>query len=264
MNVFKLAIAYLEWRWKAYNRHGIHSPFLYRFLDQCLYAPMVQRPMIENRRKALLQDTSLLQYPDLGAGQRNWLGRINAGEKNLSVAQLARTSLQPAEWANRLMRMAGYFKTQRILELGTSLGITTAYLASANPDIEVDTVEGIPVIAHKASETFQQLGLDNIRLYEGDFDYWLPLLLEQNQYDMVYLDGNHSYDAVMKYFRMLCKHMPGQGVLIIDDIRWSSGMWQAWKQISDCKAVTLSIDLFYMGIVFFHPNLSKQSFKIRY
>ncbi|MFT4024860.1 MAG: class I SAM-dependent methyltransferase [Flavihumibacter sp.] len=159
-----------------------------------------------------------------------------------------------------------YFKPATVIELGTSLGISGAYLAAALPGTQVYTLEGAPAIAARAAENFQSLGLPNISVIPGRFDDSLPgLLATTGKADMVYIDGNHQYQPTMDYFRFFRDHRQNDTVLIFDDIHWSEGMEKAWEAIRNDETVTCSIDLFFLGYVFFRrENKTPVHFSIRY
>ncbi|HVZ25796.1 MAG TPA: class I SAM-dependent methyltransferase, partial [Sediminibacterium sp.] len=165
-----------------------------------------------------------------------------------------------------LFRMVHYYAPSQVLELGTSLGITTAYLASANPLGQITTLEGAPAIAAKAQTHFNQLGLSNIRLVAGNFDETLPSVLNDlGKVDMAFIDGNHRFTPTVAYFEQLLPYVGESGFLVFDDIHWSSEMEAAWKKIQAHPQVTLTIDLFFVGIVFFRPEQKiPQHFSIRF
>jgi predicted O-methyltransferase YrrM len=162
--------------------------------------------------------------------------------------------------------MIDYYGPKQIIELGTSLGITTAYLASANPDAKVTTFEGSSAIAQLARQNHQLLGLTNIDLIEGNFNEQLPRWLAQNKsVDFAFIDGNHAFKPTMAYFESLLAVVQDHTVLVFDDIHWSEEMEEAWAQISAHPTVTLSIDLFFIGVVFFRKEFAqKQQVSIRF
>ncbi len=200
---------------------------------------------------------------DPGAGSRGDNPLHKALPKTRSIARIANRSLQPARYAGMLYRIAVYFNYKKILEMGTNLGITAAYLSKAHA--QVHTIEGAHAIAEVAEEVFNNLNCKNIQLHKGNFDCLLPHLLNRHeQFDMVFLDGDHNGEKVLKYFNLLIKHISKEGVLVLDDIRWSSSMQQAWRAIKNHPDVNVTVDLFFMGLVFFNPALSKEHFNIRF
>ncbi len=266
MNSAKLLKSYIKWYWKAKNLHGIHSPFLYDFIKDCLNTNDEHElfGQIESIREIYRRDTTRLIYQDPGAGNRRGTkpGQVH---KQTQVKAIAKTSLQKPKYSRLLFRLIKHFTIKSALELGTSLGITTSYMSLANKDATIDTIEGVEVIAALALSTFEKLERTNIHLHKGTFDQILPHLLKQGkQYELVYIDGNHKGEALLKYFDLLIKHIPKHGVLVLDDIRWSTSMYEAWKKIEKDPRVQVTIDFFNMGMVFFNPALSKENFYIKF
>jgi predicted O-methyltransferase YrrM len=162
--------------------------------------------------------------------------------------------------------MVHYYQPHTIVELGTSLGITTAYLATANPASEVLTFEGAETIAALAKQQFAQLNLHNIHLVTGNFDNTLqPALQKMQQVDFAFVDGNHRKEPTLNYFSWLLPYVQPASIFVFDDIHWSAEMEEAWRVIQSHPSVTCSIDLFFIGIVFFTPDIKiKQNFSIRF
>ncbi|MBL7700758.1 MAG: class I SAM-dependent methyltransferase [Ferruginibacter sp.] len=260
---FQLAKKYLRYYLTASNGkgHGIHSPFIFDFvqhvlIDKCDY-PVYQS--IEKIRKQLLNNSTVIEVEDFGAGS----SVIKTNQR--AVSAIAASSLKPKKYAQLLYRMVQYYKPQTIVELGTSFGITTSYLASANDTSKVFTCEGSAAIAAIARRNFQTLQLKNIQLTEGDFAKTLsPLLSSLDKIDFAFIDGNHRKEPTIEYFNQLLNHVTPQTILVFDDIHWSAGMEEAWAAIKGHPAVTLTIDLFFISIVFFNPDFNhKQHFTIR-
>jgi predicted O-methyltransferase YrrM len=163
-------------------------------------------------------------------------------------------------------RIAKYYDAKTIVELGTSFGISTSYLASANSDSQVFTFEGAKNIAKIAAESFESLQLKNIELIEGDFKKTLPLIENRiEKVDLLFVDGNHRKDPTLEYFNFFLSKARNNSIFIFDDIHWSKEMEGAWKQIQAHNSVTLSIDLFFIGLAFFSTDFKvKQHFTIRF
>jgi len=165
-----------------------------------------------------------------------------------------------------LHKIIAYYQPDQILEMGTSLGITTCYLAAANSNASIVTMEGAPSVSEVAKETFKEMGLHNIQIMEGDFEQSLPTYLTTiNAVGAAYIDGNHKYAPTIQYFESLIKQSNDYSILIFDDIHWSAEMEQAWEEIKKHEAVTLTIDLFFIGLVFVRKaQKEKEHFIIRY
>lgn len=263
---FRLAIRYLQYYLKASNGkgHGIHSPFVFNFVTKVLNdnRHFYAYKHIENLRKLLLSDTRMLTIEDMGAGSRSAGTRTN----RRSIQQIARSSLKPARFSQLLFRIADHYKTRNILELGTSLGITTSYFASASEDARVVTMEGAAEIAAVAKENFLKLKLNNITLVQGNFDDTLQeVITGMPVIDLCFIDGNHLYEPTLRYYRQLLPALHEYSILVFDDIHWSREMEQAWEDIKEQPEVTLTIDLFFIGLVFFRKeHKEKQHFVIRF
>lgn len=261
---FTLAQKYIRYYLTASNGkgHGVHSPFVYDFICKVLNAkntnPFYNR--IEALRSSLLKDNTLLTVWDKGAGSRQHKSNQR------TIRQIAKAALKPAKYSALLGRIVAYYQPAEVLEMGTSLGITTSYLATSNPKGFVTTMEGAPTVAAVAKNNFQQLQIENIQILEGDFDKTLPAYLSGiSNLSMVYVDGNHQFEPTMHYFESLAKHASETTLLIFDDIHWSAGMEKAWEAIQQDARVTLTIDLFFIGMVFFRKaQQEKEHFIIRY
>lgn len=261
---FRLAIKYFNYYIRASNGngHGIHSPFVFAFIKNVLndkrnYGSFDQ---IESARQKLLTDHTIINVKDFGAGS----AVIKSNSR--IVKNIAASSLKTKKIARLLFRIIKYYEPPRIIELGTSFGITTAYLSSANQNIAVYTIEGDSNIAAIAKGIFNLLNINNVTLLQGSFENKLPCLLNEIRHvGLAFIDGNHRKEATTRYFKQLLEFSDETTILIFDDIHWSSEMEEAWKVIRENPEVTLTIDLFFIGIVFFKKDFKvKQHFSIRF
>ena len=263
-NTFTLINKYISYLWKASNGHGhgVHSPFVFAFIKNVLNTkskgPSIDA--IELYRKRLLNNQKEITILDLGAGADP------KGNKSRTIAQIAKGALKPKKYSSLLSRIVKYYQPSQVLEMGTSLGITTCYLAHGVPNASVVTIEGAPTVAHEALTTFKNLGFQNIQLIEGNFDQSLPNYLQSvSTIGIAYVDGNHRYEPTMQYFNLLLTKSDEHSIFIFDDIHWSSEMEKAWAEIKADARVSLTIDLFYIGIVFLRKEQKEQEhFIIRY
>jgi len=257
---FRFAKDYLLHRFNAKTRHGVHSPFVYRLADSVIYdfEPKKVYGEIEALRKQLLNDHRTINVVDLGAGSK-----VN-NDQTKRISDIARSALKPPRLAQLLYRLAADMKPQNILELGTCLGITTIYLKKATPGAHVYTLEGSPETASIALETFIKAKTNDIQEITGNFDDTLPgVINELEQLDFVFVDGNHQKEATLKYFEWCLPKVHENTLLIFDDIYWSEGMKQAWAEIKAHPKVTVTVDLFWIGLVFFKPGRAKEDFLIK-
>ncbi|MEJ7768345.1 MAG: class I SAM-dependent methyltransferase [Chitinophagaceae bacterium] len=242
--------------------HGIHSPFVFNFVKNVLNdtTNFAAYEEVEALRHKLYQSKLLIEVEDMGAGS------VIPGGKRRKVSHIARNAAKPARYGQLLFRIVQYFKPELILEMGTSLGVTTSYLASANKNSKVITLEGASSIAEIAEANFSDLHLTNIKLIKGHFDHSLPDVLKgPEKVDISFIDGNHRKEPTLQYFKTLGNHIKSSSILIFDDIHWSKEMEEAWEKIKADTSVTLTIDLFFIGLVFFRDEFKiKQHFTIRY
>ncbi len=263
-SVFKIALNYAKYYLTARNGkgHGIHSPFVFDlvkhvFNDKIKYSCYAS---IEQVRREMLVDRREISVIDFGAGS----GMLKTGKR--LVKNIAATSLKPRKYAQLLFRLIQYFKPGTMLELGTSLGITSAYLASGNPGSEFITCEGDPAISIIAKNNFKKLIIKNIEVCTGDFKTTLPGILQQTRsIDFAFIDGDHKKQSTLDYFNLLLGNVNEDSVFVFDDIHWSKEMEDAWELIKKDERVTLTIDLFFIGMVFFKRGIHhKQHFVIRF
>ncbi|MCC7301427.1 MAG: class I SAM-dependent methyltransferase [Bacteroidia bacterium] len=207
---------------------------------------------IEQIRCNMMKDQRKIQVTDFGTG--------TSGARR--IATIARRVRRAGKYGELLFRLAEYFKPRVILELGTSLGISTAYLASSGA--KVISLEGCPETAGIARQNLNELGLNNVEVRVGDFSETLPEVLRTHQPEMVFFDGNHRKDPTLRYFHLCKAQRAPRTVFIVDDIHWSQEMCEAWEEIQRDPEVKVTVDLFYMGLVFFEPGLSKEDFILKY
>ncbi len=262
MNFFS-GIRYLRYLLisRHFRGHGIHSPFVFDLVSR-IFRNKINPAIVlltEDIRKKLRADKRDILVTDLGAGSAKMKGNLR------KVSEIARYSAVPQKYCNLLANMAVEFGNRSILELGTSLGMSTMYLAAARPDTPVYTIEGCPAVSAIARDNFSIAGLENISLLNGSFEDMLPVLREQGvKPGLVFIDGNHRKEPVLKYFSYIMEMTDNDSVVIIDDIHISEGMEEAWSEISKMDKVSCTIDICRMGIVFFRQGMSHFNYVIKY
>lgn len=244
--------SYISYWLDAVDEHSLHSPFLFDFYTTLLKPPVKPGAFqhIEKLRQQLLHDKRTISVADHGSGkQAKALRKISA---------IAGTSLSAPRFSSFYFRLAQYFEATSIVELGTSFGINSLYLAEKK-DATVTTFEGSAAIAGIAELTFEFADKKNVTLITGEIDITLPSFLQRvKKVDLAFMDANHRYKPTIKYFEWLLKKLHEGSVLILDDIHYSREMENAWAEIRNHNLVYGSVDLFRCGIVFFDPSLNKQ------
>ena len=239
----------------------MHSPFVYYLNDIVLPDIYFYHDFdkIEALRNSLLENKSEIEVTDLGAGSKN-----NNGKRR-SIQSITKNTSKPARIGRLLFKLVDFFQPQNIIELGTSMGISTAYIACAKKNANVYTLEGSDTILSQAQKNLDSLGLNHITFINGNFDSKLPILLDKLvSVDFVFIDGNHRYQPTIRYFQWLIEKVHEDSVLIFDDIHWSKEMQQAWQEIIIHPKVKISIDLYDIGIVLFRTAQPKEHFVLKY
>jgi predicted O-methyltransferase YrrM len=251
---------WLHYRNKSKTKYGIHSPFVFKLVtevleDKFLYPEYFQ---VEKIMKQLQKNDQIIRRKDWGAGN-------NPSEYPINVSTIASKQCVKKRYGRLLFRLVKYFSPYRILELGTSIGISTSYLTLARPESQVYTIEGCPetfAIAQAHPLLAENI---NVNMICGRFDEVLCQQLQKNGVvDFAFIDGDHRKESTIGYFNKILNHIQNNSLLVFDDIHWSEGMEEAWEVIKRNEKVKVTIDLFQFGLVFFKKELSKEDFVIRY
>ena len=252
--------AYFQYIIHAKGRHGIHSPFVYDLVEKVFQPKKKQGEFdaIEQVRKELLHDARVITVTDFGAGSK--LTKSNQRK----VSQIAKYALKKARFCAVLHRLAHHSQSQTVLELGTSLGVTTAYLAKALKNARIYSLEGCPEIVKIARQNLKKLEVHHVDIITGNFDETLQQVLEKEKtFDFIFIDGNHLKEPTLRYFEQILPYTHDNSIVIFDDIHWSLEMEEAWNSIIKKEALTVTIDVFEMGIVFFRKEQKKQHFIVK-
>jgi len=251
---------------RAKTLHGTHSAFVYEFYQKVIdgdreyydFAP------IEHLRSMLIQSDEEINVVDFGAGgDGKHFDKLSVAQRK--VSDIASRSAVHAKQGRVLFRLTNFMQPKTMLEIGTSLGISSLYQAKACPKANFITMEGSPETAKLASKNFQLLKAGNIKQVIGNFDETLPQVLKTiTSLDYVFFDGNHKKEPTLNYFKQCLPLATDNSVFIFDDIRWSPGMYSAWQEIIKEPSATATIDLFSFGLVFFRKGQVKQHFTLKY
>ncbi len=262
---------FLQYRFSSLTKDDIHAPFVHELVAKVIDVPRGVRTKancqpIEHLRNDLLGDKTEIKVLNLPAGPSS---RKTSARR---IKDICRQRGKNKKYGQLLFRLVEYFQSETILDLGTSLGLTTLYLSKANPLAEIITIEGCPETAGLAKKHFEKLSASNIHQVTGNFDdELLPSIrrffsteTKRASLDFVFFDGNHHKEPTLRYFLQCLEYANDDSVFVFDDIRWSQEMEDAWKELREHPRVTITIDLFFMGIVLFRKELAKQNFVIRF
>jgi len=241
--------------------HRIHSPFVFDLVSR-IFRNKIDDDIVFNIEKArarLISDNRSILVRDFGTGAGTPKGNLR------KVSEIAKYSSVPKKYGVLLSNMATEFGKSLIVEFGTSFGISTMYMAASCPDAMVYTMEGCPEKVEIAACNFKHAGLNNIKTFTGPFEESLPeITIHGNKPGLVFIDGNHRKEPVLKYFKQMTEISDNKTVIIIDDIYYSEEMRDAWNEIKGFEEVSLTIDIFRMGIVFFRRGINQNDYVIRY
>ena len=252
---------YFQFLFASKNEHSLHSPFVFELYTKIIRAKTTFSVFedMENLRKKLLKNRTTIEITDFGAGSRIY--KTNQRE----ICQIAKSAEKNPKFAKLLFRLIQHFKPSTILDLGTSLGITTIYESKAYESSKIFTFEGCPATAEIAKKNFEELKCENIQTIVGNIDETLPQKLGQiEQLDFAFFDANHRFEPTVSYFEQCLAKATEESIFVFDDIHWSDEMHEAWLVIKNHPEVMISIDLFYVGIIFFRKNQPKQDFILRF
>lgn len=254
MNIF---IEYINYRFKAKGRHGVHSPFVYSFLNECLSTKIDKnfKNSLKNIFKNLKNDHSIIEISDFGAGSK----KLNNKRK---ISNIFSTSSSKGKYGRLLYKISKFYEPKNCLELGTSLGIGSIHLSLGNPTNSILTVEACENTYKQALKNISFLKLENVQLINSTFSEYISKLSNES-FDLIFIDGHHDGNALLTYLKELKDYSHNDTIFILDDIRWSRSMLSAWNEIINLKEFNLTIDLFRMGIVMRRNQQGKEHFILK-
>lgn len=245
-------LAYFQFLVQWITQKNKKTPFVSEFKQHCLANTKTQKELtiLDDYRNALYNNNSTISITDFGAGSRVFKSNTR------KISSIAKTAGITKKRAQLLYKLTSHYQFENILELGTSLGIATSAFSLGNPNANITTIEGCPETAKVAQQQFDVFQLNNITLKVNNFNDELQHL-EHQKFDCIYIDGNHQKDPTLQYFNTLLNHTNENSILIFDDIHWSKDMTEAWNSIKQHKKVTLTIDTFFWGFVFFKKETKR-------
>ena len=256
-----MVLRFLDHLLRSSTRYGVHSPFVYEFVTQVLpHQNSDWGRRIDGIRKSRKSSSRIFEIEDLGAGY----GGKHQALLQKTEAEVIRSSARKRRNGELLYRICKWHAPKMGIELGTNLGYSTAYQAAGMEKGQLISIEGASTLSGSAGELLTELGL-GADLRVGDFDHHLDQMAAAGmQFQYALMDGNHQYEATVRYFNKLTSMMEPNGLIIVDDINWSAGMRKAWHEIKSHQAVAVTIDLFFMGLCFVHRPQARQDFRFRF
>ncbi len=258
---FKTVPSYISYFLRVVDRHSLQAPFIFKFYSDLVEGIKSQHedPEIEKIRKAMLADKTKIRGIDYGAGSSY------VPDTSREISKIAKSGISSPKSCRLISCIARCQQPQTIIELGTSLGILTAYLSRAIPKGKIFTFEGNSDLCDQAKSISNFLSCKNIELVEGDIDQTLKMTLDKiSEVDFAIIDANHTKRALLTYYGMIKQKISNEGLIFIDDIRWSTEMYEGWLEITRDPDVKISIEFLQNGLLFFKTGLSKQHYILSY
>jgi predicted O-methyltransferase YrrM len=252
--------AHLHYFFHAVDEHSLQSPFAFRFYTEAIkaYSTAQHIPEAEACRSRLRTSGDLIKCPDPGAGSRL------TGKKTKKVSNIAKYGVSTPRTCRLLTSIAAFYRAQNIIELGTSLGIGSMYLAG-NPQSQVHTFEACAPLVNLAESNFRTAGFENIIIHEGNIDETLPaFLVGSRQVDVLFIDASHRKQSLLHFFQLALPKMSARSIIIVDDIRWSNDMYKGWLELAQRDVINLSLDLGNLGLLILEQDYPKQHFVLTY
>lgn len=248
---------YIKYKLNSKGKHDIHSPFVFDFVTNCLTIKLVPEDdyQISKLKSELLNDKRKIEIQDFGAGSKK-LGNIR------SIQQICKNAASKGVYARLLYQLNSYFKCENVLEFGTSLGLGSIHLALGNKKCNIITVDACFETQQIAKENANKLGVRNIQFIHSDFESYIKSLMDQ-KFDLIFIDGHHDGKALLSYLKYLEQFSHENTIFVLDDIRWSDGMFEAWNELVKNEQYHLTLDLFRMGIVMKRPQQAKEHFMLK-
>lgn len=244
---------YLLYFLERTDRHSLQAPFasdFYRELITYIRQHRNGNPALEGLRKSLILDSKILEIKDEGAGSN-----FAVGTKR-SVASICKNSCSSLPHNLLYQFIVNKTPAKTVVELGTSFGINTGYLAERTIGT-VFTFEADSSLLEIAKNT--NTNYSNITFIPGLIAETLPgFLMGQPRIDFIQVDAHHTYQATMQYCKWVWPYLHEQSVVVIGDIHWSPEMKKAWLEIKKFPGVTSSMDFFECGVLFFKTEIQPE------
>ena len=243
--------SYIGYYWKAQSNHYIHSPFIFSWVNTIKQNLSNTDHTIIQYRNSLAKDMSLFIYQQ------------DNKEVCVSVSDRYRKTTISDDYGKILASTCLYLNAKNFLELGTSLGVSAAYLVSARPTIKGVTLDSNIHAISRSQGLFNTIFPHHqVEFKNGTFKDTLPKVLQAgNEYDFVFIDGDHHYESAIDYVSHIKSFLSENAVIVLDDIRWSRGMFKAWKELIYLPEFNYTIDFGRIGLLFKVNNHSpKQHF----
>lgn len=248
---------FLKFKFRAKGKHSIHSPYVFDFVTKCMTQKIdfTTKENAKKIKKKLQSNSNNIIIKDLGQGSKTL-------SNTRKISKIYQTASSKGIYAELLYQLVKFYNIKNSLELGTSLGVGTFYLASGNLNGHVTTIDASCETQTIAKKQLSSVGLTNITFINSTFNEYF----EQKptpSFDLIFIDGHHNGKALLRYLNLLENNIHDETVIIVDDIRWSDDMFEAWNKLVLDPHYHLSLDLFRMGIIMKRQHQAKEHFILK-
>jgi predicted O-methyltransferase YrrM len=247
----------------AYNKK-INNNYLRSFVDNIILNNSInpEFDIIEKEREHLRTKGGLLEVTDFSSKKKGRKPYITEVRK---ISDIVKNESCKPKVASLLFTIIQHTNSTHILELGTSFGISTAYMSFANPKAYITSIEGCYGLSDMASQLFKKLKLDNILIENGNIDFLLPGIVSNiNKLDLVFFDIFRNKSTLIQYFDTCTSLIHENSIFVINNIHESKEMKEGWNTIINKPNVRGSIELYECGIIFFKDSLNGDHIKLSY
>lgn len=249
--------SYLRYWFLQEDQYSLQSPFIYRIYTDLLSYFLAKKTAdldLEEIRSLLLNDLEILKISDYGAGSKKLESQFR------KTAEVTKYSTTGRKFSQLYQYFCSLTPAEKVLELGTCVGINSRYLAKATKGT-LFTFEGAESLYQKAQEFPVE---SNTRYIFGNIKDTLPAILKRiEEVDFALIDATHNYKGTTTYFNQILPLLHKSSIVAIADIHWSKEMDQAWEEIKSHHKVRLSIDCYECGILFFDEEISKGEYILK-
>ena len=227
---------------------GVHSPFVYDLItnvieETCEFYAYRDISLV---RLQLLQNEQFIQY----------------GKKQLTVKKaLKRYGISTKE-GKFLFRLANHYKPHTMLSVGSSMGLAPLYLARYDSTVQCITLECVQDIAEIATQVLSKEKNPALSIKTGTYRALLPeSIVQLQQIDCVYVDKNVGVNDWDTIFEQCEPFIHNATFFVLAGIRSSTEKQSYWTQFRQHPSITVAIDLYDLGLLFFQSKLHKQVYK---
>lgn len=220
-------LSYLRYLLQRKSEYGIHSPFVYEFM-----------------RKVLNDSGSNRDYDTIYR-----ISRLLDKRKHINYYLRKRSRL--------LYRMVRYFEPDSVVSFGKTSALNTAAMALGHLQSKVYLEESTDFL-----DTLNSMGVVNVSLIQPEeFD---SEHFKQLNSGFVFFGHNSFEDDTWDYLGDCLNHKTSDSVFIFEGIHRTRDMEDAWEEIKGNEDVSVTFDLYCVGVVFFREGIEKQDFVLKY